>query len=740
MKPLTVQKRLRGVSVVLVACLALLTAAGAVTAEVGEAPPGERLAWARFEDGPEKYGGVPYWWLGRYELTLQIDVEPGAGHALDLCWGSKNDTRGARISVNGRSIELKHGGYDGFRWVRVKLPDEVSGAGYTVRMSSLEGQEAFLAAVQLTDIGADEASAGRVPEGTERIEVKTSPAASAPSTQGGAYADAHPEILKMWRDVESPDEAAPAAKKVDSGSGHAVYRWPGASKRDGGSNQAGRPSMKQAAVSARIAGYSLGKVHRWLHQKALEHIDEETGLYRVRGKWDYADTAADCYPFLTWAAWATDRDVLDGPVRDILERERKLCNVKGALPAPYDFGAGKPASISYERRMFGASEYVKDGLIPIVEVTGKGAWYERMKAIEEEMWERAKVETDFGPIPSEDIEVNGEQLQVLPRLYRMSGEEKFLRWAERIADHYLSKEDFVPHRLRDHGCEIIAGLGLLVGIESQVAPDRARKRLPRLRKMYDEILERGTNEDGLMYNTIDQDGGQLSDGWGYNYPGLLCWDMAAGRSLYRARIAQTLRNLAKPKYSNYNWEGNHNIDGYADSIEGAIYCLNRTRVPEAAEWIDREAMKNLVPPAPLSLGSRKLWDVMKLHSNGVRTVIMHALMHTRGCLALPWQQGLQIGASERGDSLAVVMKSEDEWSGRLKLDIPRHREYIGFERDWPRMNTLPEWFTVEPDRSYRVRNVTEGSETIMTGKELHEGKKVHLEPGEQLRLMVAPQQ
>ena len=44
--------------------------------------------------------------------------------------------------------------------------------------------------------------------------------------------------------------------------------------------------------------------------------------------------------------------------------------------------------ISYDDLIFQASEYVKDGLIAIVEVTGKDEWFERMKAIEEDIWRR----------------------------------------------------------------------------------------------------------------------------------------------------------------------------------------------------------------------------------------------------------------------------------------------------------------------------------------------------------------
>ncbi|NOX54368.1 MAG: hypothetical protein GXP27_07970, partial [Planctomycetes bacterium] len=66
----------------------------------------------------------------------------------------------------------------------------------------------------------------------------------------------------------------------------------------------------RAARSAKIAGYSISKVQRWLHEKALPLIDPETGLYRADGHWNYRDTAADCYPFLCWAAHLVDRKAL----------------------------------------------------------------------------------------------------------------------------------------------------------------------------------------------------------------------------------------------------------------------------------------------------------------------------------------------------------------------------------------------------------------------------------------------
>jgi len=516
---------------------------------------------------------------------------------------------------------------------------------------------------------------------------------------------------------------------------------------DGAPGQANR-AIEQASRSAQIAGYALSKVQRWLHEKALPVIDPQTGLYPADGRWNYRDTAADCYPFLCWAAFVVDKAALDGPVREILRAEQKLCNHLDRIPTPYDWQNKQKIEVDYDELIFQASEYVKDGLIAIVEVTGKDEWFDRMLAIEEDIWKHARYDTPHGRIPSKNVEVNGEQLQALARLYTMTGREEFLTWAERLADYYFDQPDFVPTRLRDHGCEIIGGLGLLYAVEVQQNRSKARVYEARLKHVFDTILAQGCNDDGMMYNHLtarDGGNGKLSDGWGYNYVGYLCYDMALGRPVYRTQVERTLRNLLKPAYDNYNWEGNYSIDGFADSIEGAIYLLNRVPVEEGFAWGDRE-MARSVTRSSEPLDTAELWGTMKLEANGVRTVLMHALMHTQGIIARPWQKGLQLGAAriasasdERpatSDGIIIVVRSDQSWSGTLCFDIPRHREYMGFTQDWPRMNTLPEWYTVEPAQKYTVEGPDKA--VTATGRSLHKGLPLTLEPGQEKHLLIRP--
>ena len=502
------------------------------------------------------------------------------------------------------------------------------------------------------------------------------------------------------------------------------------------------PAFDEARKSSEIAGLTLSKVQRWLHEVALPKIVPDTGLYISHGRgsgryrealWNYDDAAADTYPFLFWAAWYTDCEQINGPILGVLEAEQRICNHLDRIPTAVNHKTLEKVVKSKDNLIFAASEYVKDGLMAIVEVAGKdNPWFQRMREIQDDIWKHADVETPYGNIPTTNLEANGEQIQVLVRLFTMTGDRKYLEWAERIADHYLLGGNFMVNSLRDHGCEIVGGLGLLLAVESVHNPEKAERYLPHIRKMLDGIIEKGVNEDGLMYNRLGNPASGLSDGWGYNYVAFLCHDMVVKEPVYQDLIQSTLRNLRKPKYRDYPWE-NKSMDGVADSVEGALYLLNRIPVKEGFAWANDEVMQRIV----MSGDPDRLWSTYKLESNGVRTALMHALMHTRGLIARPWVQNLELGAAETDKGLAIVLKSDQAYEGVLLFDSPRHRNEMGFTRDWPRMNTMPEWFTVELEQKYVVRIVSKDSEQTYTGKQLHDGLSIELQAGEEIRLLIA---
>jgi hypothetical protein len=89
-----------------------------------------------------------------------------------------------------------------------------------------------------------------------------------------------------------------------------------------------------------------------------------------------------------------------------------------------------------------------------------------------------------------------------------------------------------------------------------------------------------------------------------------------------------------------------------------------------------------------------------------------------------------------GQDLCLSLTADEPWTGRVLFDKPRHRTHLRLPLDYPRINQFPEWFTVEADRRYAIRNTTIGSEEALSGKELQDGVAVELKPGVELRWRV----
>ncbi|MFH1267010.1 MAG: hypothetical protein ABIK89_14885, partial [Planctomycetota bacterium] len=637
-----------------------------------------------FTEGPQEFAGRKYYWLAEWKLEVTLPDDLAEGDRLEVLFGSKGPSkRPLYYQYNGNTGSLADVREQAYEWIEIPLPG-LSAGKQVVLFGKGDGPVAFLAGVRIAG------------ESTMPLKVKPVRTANVSRSPDGSL---------VWADLPGFELNDETRKLYDP--------------------SPEVPDWLRAERSSGYAGIALGKVQRWLYERCLPIRDERTGLFRPTGReWNYHDTAADCYPFYVWAAFYTDKEVLDTVMIDTLKAEQRLCNHLDRLPVPYDMDEGKQLVPPIERMIFGASEYAKDGLVPIVEITGRNyPWFDRMRELVDDLFKHAPVETPYGKIPSTNIEVNGELLQILPRLHGMTGEEKYLDWAHRLADYYLLPGGFVPSRLSDHGCEIIGGLGLLFAVDRTARPEKCNEYKPHMEHLFDEILRRGLNSDGVIIATLQEtegphDGLVTRDGWGYDFVGFLDYDLALGTQRYREAIHRPMTNLLKPRYEKFNWD-HGSRDNVADSVEGGLYLLYRLPVPETFLWADREIATLLVDHA----NPDRLWDTHKLEANTVRTVLIHTMLHTRNTIARPWRQGLQLGAAPVGEGICVFMKSAEPYEGRLQFDVPRHRLYLGFEQDWPRMNAVPEWFTVEPDEThrYKVEDVEAGTTRLVSGKSLSEG-------------------
>ncbi len=494
--------------------------------------------------------------------------------------------------------------------------------------------------------------------------------------------------------------------------------------------------FSKALENGKLANEGFLRCHRFV-EGWLKHADPKTGLIprnltQSKDIWNAQDSAADNYPFMVLTAALTDRPMFDGRMLDMLRAETKLTSRIDSMADTYSFSKGGFADAEPDlgRIIFGTSEYIKDGLVPLTEWLGPSPWSQRMIQMLDDLWKHALVDTPYGKIVSTNQEVNGDNLQALCRVYWLTGDRKYLDWAIRLGDYYLLGDHHPTRnetrlRLRDHGCEIVSGLCELYAAVHVARPDKKKAYEELMHEMLDRILEVGRNDHGLFYNWVNPQTGEhdtgLADTWGYDFNGFYTVFLIDGTEAYRQATRKAMSNLSE-HYRSYPWEG-ASSDGYADSIESALNLLNREDVPGVADWLDSEI--------------QVMWKIQQAngviegwHGDGnfARTTIMYCLWKTQGVTIQPWRKDVIFGADLSADVLRIALKADKPWQGRLIFDVPRHKTILHMPVDWPRINQFPEWWSVEADTDYPVYEATSQSPKMYTGGQLHEGISIDLQP------------
>ena len=426
------------------------------------------------------------------------------------------------------------------------------------------------------------------------------------------------------------------------------------------------PGTAEAIQNAALAneGFqrSLAFTKAWLEQR-----DPETGLIprnldQSNDIWNAKDAAADNYPFMVLTSALLDEDLFTGEMMEMLATETRLTSRVDHMPDTYSFSKKgfDQAETDLGSVIFGASEYIKDGLLPLTEWLGPSPWSDRMLGILDDIWQHAPIETLYGNIPSENQEINGEMLQTLARIYWMTGEEKYLDWAIRLGDYYLLGDqhptsDEEQLRLRDHGCEIVSGICELYVTASYERKEKQEAYRAPIRQMLDRILEVGLNEHALMYNVVNpQDGSVvnpgIADNFGYNYNGFYSVYLIDREPRYLEAIKTALSNLKF--YRNFDWERG-SADGYADAIEGALNLYNRIPDTTAAAWLDSEIQVMWSMQDSSHRENALRWKgsgiIEGWHGDGnfARTSLMYCLWKTQGTYLKPWRPDVKWGAVAR---------------------------------------------------------------------------------------------
>ena len=490
--------------------------------------------------------------------------------------------------------------------------------------------------------------------------------------------------------------------------------------------------------------HSLKFVNGWLTKTDSVTGLIPTNLTKSSDIWEPHNSAADNYAFMVLTTYLLDKDLYNGKMTEMLNTEKRLTSRVNSLPDIWSFSKQNFASdeLKMSQVIFGTSEYMKDGLIPLAEYIGNSPWQLRMNEmltdIEPFLTKTDTLETLYSQRPASVEEVNGNLLQILSRNYWMTDEQKYLEWATKIGDYYmlggrdLTQLDYL--RLRDHGCEIIGGLSELYVALHFTNPEKKEKYYQPFHQLLDRVLQTGLNEDGLFYNAINPKTGAvadsaIADNWGYIFNAYYSVWLVDKTEKYRNAVLKGFEKLNE-KYRNYAWEGTSH-DGYADALESGINLYNREPVPGLKSWIDSEMQVMFAMQQPDGI-------IGGWHGDGnfARTAIMYSLWKTQGARIEPWRSDVVLGAEKTENETYFVLTSEKNWEGLLIFDEPRHKTILHLPIDYPRINQFPEWFTVEDGVEYLVISSQKTLSGKYTGKQLHQGIQVKLIAGEQLVISI----
>lgn len=361
----------------------------------------------------------------------------------------------------------------------------------------------------------------------------------------------------------------------------------------------------QAFTNGKVANEAFLRSHRFL-LGWLNKADPATGLIprnltQSTCIWNAWDAAADNYPFMVMTAAMLDKPLFEGKMREMLATETRLTSRVGRLPDTYSFckKGFENAVIDSSQLVFGSAEYMKDGLIPLTEWLGPSPWSERMLGILDDLNKIVDVPTQikgnfFGN--SAVVEVGGDLLQVLARMYWLTKNPKWLTWGIQIGDYYLSEAHLPTRalsrlRLRDHGCEIVSGLVEMYAVVSVINPTKKKQWQPFIHEMLDTILDKGRNEHGLFYDEVNPLTGEviqkrIADNFGYTLNAFYTVYLLDNQTTYRNATLKALSSL-HAHYRNHDWESG-SADGYADAIEGTLNLYLREPMASTKDWLESE--------------------------------------------------------------------------------------------------------------------------------------------------------
>ena len=226
---------------------------------------------------------------------------------------------------------------------------------------------------------------------------------------------------------------------------------------------------------------------------------------------------------------------------------------------------------------------------------------------------------------------------------------------------------------------------------------------------------------------------QPPDTWGYVLFSYENFDRATGTNRYRQAIEKPIRWLldnrkrfAQCKMAKL-WPQAAHRDTWSDSYESMIILASHVGLfdQQVFDWLDwmtlqSEHRKHL---------DQRYGPYLNAHDDGStgRCLCTHMMACSQGVRHEPFQEEVRIGGMPWGNGLLLSLESARPYHGKLRFD-GRRSVYAGGTLNWARLNEMPAWFVVQPERKYLV-TLSGSRERKVKGQELIDGIPVSVAPG-----------
>jgi hypothetical protein len=162
-----------------------------------------------------------------------------------------------------------------------------------------------------------------------------------------------------------------------------------------------------------------------------------------------------------------------------------------------------------------------------------------------------------------------------------------------------------------------------------------------------------------------------------------------------------------------------------------LVLWNRYRnVEDVFDWLDWSTLQHCHRRFP----NKKYGPYTGGHFDGStgRCLCLHMMLCSQGVRVAPFAEGVGVGAAQRDGELLLTVRAAARWSGILRFDSPRC-EYGAAKINWARLNEMPQWFVVRPEKRYYVQ--VDGSDGIIVdGDKLIDGFPVTVDENQIRRI------